>query len=1123
MNHQLDTPNHDLDDNPCWYKDAIIYEVHVRAFYDSNDDGIGDFRGLTKKLDYLADLGITVIWLLPFYPSPLRDDGYDVSDYFTIHPSYGSLSDFQKFLRQAHQKGIRVIIELALNHTSDKHPWFQKARKAEPGSDIRQFYVWNDTPDKYRDARIIFSDFEPSNWSWDPVAHAYFWHRFYSHQPDLNYENVNVQKAMSQVVDYWFEIGVDGLRLDAIPYLFEEEGTNCENLPQTHMFLKELRRQVDRSFKNRMLLAEANQWPEDAVAYFGDGDEAHMAYHFPLMPRLFMALRMENSYPIIDILNQTPQIPDSCQWGLFLRNHDELTLEMVTDEERDYMYRVFAQDPHQRINLGIRRRLAPLMKNNRREMELMNILLFSLPGSPILYYGDEICMGDNYYLGDRNGVRTPMQWSADKNAGFSKANPQQLYLPIIIDPEFHYEAVNVEIQEANSSSFLWWMKRLIAVRKKNTAFSRGTIQFLTTNNPRIIAFIRKYQDETILITANLSKSSQFVRLDLSQYAGWTIWELFNHVTFPQVQNIPYMISFGPHDYFWFKLAMPKSEPLTREEMSIPEYSSPVRCKNILECRDIDTLASYFIQYFSKYFKNQDEYTIVSHQILDQITIGTPDEKESIILFNVEYADGLSEKWSIPVSYAFGSESDEIRQKYPETVIVALSWGNERGIMYENLTFHQFHERIFNLISGKTKIHGLRGSLICEKNKTLKKTSRKNGFSFNSQVYNNDGLTPSILYDDTYLLKFYRLSEEGEHPDIQMTRALSELAGFSHSPQYFGSLLYNGEDAQNLSLGVIERFVACEDSAWSFTVDSLNRFFINILLAKKNPDNIELHPPKTDISLTGVPEIIIESTGIFYLDMIYLLGQRTAEFHLAVMNLREHRGFEHEHYSKLYQRSIYQSFHSQTNWTMEMIEAKKHSFPSEYQTLVRDILSSKPVLMTHLKEIVDHKIQTIKMRIHGDYHLGQVLFTGKDFIIHNFEGDLTRSMSERRLKYCPLRDVGGMIWSLCHTVQTALMTNASLRPEDVQFLAPWAELWYVYMESVFLTAYLRTVRDASFIPPSERDLMILLDSFIIERSMNKLQGYLGSDLNNALSAMKALIVLLKRFPEYQQVHTPGIVE
>ncbi len=1110
MNNNLKENNGILDDNSLWYKDAIIYEVHVRAFYDSNADGIGDFRGLTKKLDYLSDLGITVIWILPFYPSPLRDDGYDVSDYFNIHPSYGSLSDFQKFLRQAHIRGIRVIIELALNHTSDKHPWFQKARKADPDSDARNFYVWSDTPDKYHDARIIFSDFESSNWSWDQVAHAYYWHRFYSHQPDLNYKNINVQKAMSQVVNYWLEMGVDGLRLDAVPYLFEQEGTNCENLPETHEYLKTLRTQIDKSFRNRMLLAEANQWPEDAVAYFGDGDEAHMAYHFPLMPRLFMALRMENSYPIIDILNQTPQIPDSCQWGLFLRNHDELTLEMVTDEERDYMYRVFAKDPHQRINLGIRRRLAPLMKNDRREMELMYILLFSLPGSPIVYYGDEICMGDNFYLGDRNGVRTPMQWTADKNAGFSKANPQQLFLPIIIDPEFHYEAVNVEIQETNSSSFLWWMKHLIATRKKYPAFSRGKIQFLKTNNPKVIVFVREYLEEIILVAANLSKSAQYVSLDLKQYSGLIVQELFSQIKFPSITNIPYIISFGPHDYFWFTLRKIKPETSLSAHALIPEFTYPLNYRKILECREIETLASCFMHYFDKYLAHQEDSPILSYRIIDQIQIGKTTDKEFILLLAIEYSDGLSEKCLIPVSYADGIEADEIREKSRDSVIVSLTWNDSQGIFYDSLNNHRFHELIFNIIAGRTIIRGTYGSLICKKSDSLRKMKQKKNSSFSSRVYNNKGLAPSILYDQIYLLKLYRVSEEGLNPDIQMIRSLSDNSPFSHTPEYFGSLIYEGENSQPLSLGMVERFIACEDSAWTFTIDSLGRYFENILSKKPKIDLVPPLPSEIDVTITGVPPVMIESIGIFYLDMVYLLGQRTAEFHLALLDLKNIPGFEPEPYSKLYQRSVYQSFHSQTNWTMDILENNQNTFSPEYRQLIQDVLGSRSLLLSHLRKITDHKIQTIKMRIHGDYHLGQVLFTGKDFILHNFEGDTTRSMSERRLRYCPLRDVGGMIWSLCFAVQTALIKNATLRPEDIQFLEPWAEMWFHYIGSIFLTAYMRTVKDAPFIPSIKSDITILLNAFIIERAMNKLESSLNIDPGHSISALKGMNILMKRF-------------
>ncbi|MBD3384672.1 maltose alpha-D-glucosyltransferase, partial [candidate division KSB1 bacterium] len=547
-----------------WYKDAIIYELHVKSFFDGSDDGIGDFRGLVEKLDYLEDLGITAIWLLPFYPSPLRDDGYDIADYFHLNSDYGTMRDFKTFLRQAHKRDIKVITELVINHTSDQHPWFQRARNAKPGSVHRDYYVWSDTPDKYKETRIIFKDFETSNWTWDPVAKAYYWHRFYSHQPDLNFDNPRVQKEILRVLDYWFDMGVDGLRLDAIPYIFEREDTNCENLPETHNYIKALRRHVDAKHQDKLLLAEANQWPEDAAAYFGDGDECHMAFHFPVMPRLFMAFKMEDRFPIIDILEQTPPIPPTCQWGMFLRNHDELTLEMVTDEERDYMYRVFAKDQRARINLGIRRRLAPLLDNNRRKIELMNILLFSLPGTPVIYYGDEIGMGDNYYLGDRDGVRTPMQWSADKNAGFSRANPQKLYLPVIIDPEYHFESLNVENQERNISSFLWWMKRVIAMRKRFIALSRGDIKFYYSDNPKVLVFTRQYRNQIMLVVINLSRFSQYINLEIPEFERFEPEEVFSQTRFPAINQEPYFLSLCPHGHFWFELKKKQAEKSEQE-------------------------------------------------------------------------------------------------------------------------------------------------------------------------------------------------------------------------------------------------------------------------------------------------------------------------------------------------------------------------------------------------------------------------------------------------------------------------------------------------------------------------------------------------------------------------------
>lgn len=641
MQHSL------LKDDPLWFKDAVIYEVPVRAFADSNGDGIGDFRGLTEKLDYLQDLGVTAIWILPFFPSPLRDDGYDIADYKSINPIYGTLDDFQAFLDAAHDRGIRVIIELIVNHTSDQHPWFQRARKAPSGSKERDFYVWSDTPDKYPDVRIIFQDYETSNWAWDPVAKAYYWHRFYSHQPDLNYDSLEVQQAVLETVDFWLSMGVDGMRLDAVPYLFVAEGTNCENLPPTHAFLKRLRSHIDAKFSNRMLLAEANQWPEDAAAYYGEGDECQMNFHFPLMPRLFMSLRMEDSFPIADIVKQTPTIPDNCQWALFLRNHDELTLEMVSDEDRDYMYRVYAQDTEARLNLGIRRRLAPLLGNDRRQIELMNALLLSLPGTPVLYYGDEIGMGDNIYVGDRNGVRTPMQWSADRNAGFSRVNPQRLYLPVIVESEYHYEAINVEAQRANTNSLWWWMKRLLATRARYKAFGRGTFELLYPDNRKVIAFIRTYDGEHILVVANLSRFSQTVELDLSPFQGMVPVEMFGRVRFPPISADAYFLSLSPHTFYWFALQFQESlTQLPQPQAQLPTLTVKGKWQNVFTQKVVKgALESILADYLPvcRWFVGQDK-TIRLVQIVETIPIPYKDREAEIALLQVEYTEGLPETY-----------------------------------------------------------------------------------------------------------------------------------------------------------------------------------------------------------------------------------------------------------------------------------------------------------------------------------------------------------------------------------------------------------------------------------------------------------------------------------------------
>src|SRR5262245_53730360 len=698
--------------DPLWYKDAIIYELHVKTFADSDGDGMGDFRGLIQKLDYLQELGITAIWLLPFYPSPLKDDGYDIADYFDVNPNYGTLEDFRAFLDEAHKRGLRVITELVINHTSDQNPWFQKSRRAAPGSPEREFYVWSDTPEKYPEARIIFKDFESSNWSWDPLAKAYYWHRFYSHQPDLNFDNPAVHEAVEKVCDYWLSMGVDGLRLDAVPYLYEREDTNSENLPETHEYLRKLRAHIDAKFPNRMLLAEANQWPEDAAAYFGKGDETHMSFHFPLMPRMFMALQMEDRFPIIDIMEQTPSIPQSCQWAMFLRNHDELTLEMVTDEERDYMYRVYATDPHARINLGIRRRLAPLLADNRRKIELLNTLLFSMPGTPIIYYGDEIGMGDNFYLGDRNGCRTPMQWSPDRNAGFSRANPQQLYLPVTIDPEYHYEAVNVENQQKNLLSLLWWTRRVIAMRKIFKAFSRGSLEFLNPDNPKVLAFLRRWEHETIMVIVNLSRFSQAAELDLSRFAGCVPMEVFSRNLFRPIRKTRYVITLGPHAYYWFALHAPIDGRRALKKHLVPTIKAAAQVDVLLgnsqrEQLERDVLPNYIEN--SRWFGSKAR-AFRNLRVTEQLAFSPDADGARLWFVEVNYLDAPTETYAMPVKIASGENAHSITQNSSHAVVA--HFGRKNGaILCDAIWDEAFRSQLFEAIVQRRRLSAQAGQFV----------------------------------------------------------------------------------------------------------------------------------------------------------------------------------------------------------------------------------------------------------------------------------------------------------------------------------------------------------------------------------------------------------------------------
>jgi maltose alpha-D-glucosyltransferase / alpha-amylase len=1108
-----------LEDDPLWYKDAVIYELHVKAFCDSNGDGIGDLQGLTEKLPYIEDLGITALWLLPFYPSPLKDDGYDIADYFNVHPDYGTRRDFKEFLREAHKRGIRVITELVLNHTSDQHPWFKRSRRSEPGSEWREFYMWSNTPDKYQDARIIFKDFEPSNWAWDPVAKAYYFHRFYSHQPDLNFDSPHVKKMIFRVIDFWLEMGVDGLRLDAVPYLFKREGTNCENLPETYAFLREMRAHVESKFKNRMLLAEANQWPEDAAAYFGKGDMCHMAFHFPLMPRIFIGLQMEDRFPIVDILEQTPSIPDVCQWALFLRNHDELTLEMVTDEERDYMYRVYARDPQARINLGIRRRLAPLLDNERRRIELMDAILFFLPGTPVLYYGNEIGMGDNYYLGDRNGVRTPMQWSPDRNAGFSKANPQKLYLPVIIDPEYHYESVNVENQQRNPSSLLWWIKRAIAMRKRFKAFGRGAIEFLLSGNPKTLAFIRTYKEESILVVANLSKYFQVTELDLSKYAGSLPVEITSQNRFPAIHESLYVLTLGPYNCLLLSLKEDEERVSIGPEKAIPELHTKADWGSVFEGEagerfENEILPNYLrsCRWFGGKGKMIREIKIVEHfPVVEDSSISY------LLFFDVRYTEGTQDLYLLPVSFEFTKKAEEpleemfveglrvrldyewltiksklIMEEFPESVIARLHVGTEEGILYDATCDGKFREALLTTIFRRRRLKGRTGELIGLQGKRFRRLIENREPPLNSQILKVEQTNTSIIYEDKFYFKLFRNLREGTNPDQEIVQFLTEKAHFQSIPPFAGAMEYQRIGSEPIAVGLLQGFVPNQGDAWTYTQDTVGRYFEKVLSRIGEIQEI----PKLPVSLLNadsksIPFLLHELMEGHYLEMIALLGKRTGEMHLALSSRPDEQDFAPEPFSMLYQRSVFQSMRALLRRVFQDLKSNIRNLPESLGEEASFILQSEQRIVSGLQKFISRKFSAMRIRIHGDYHLGQVLYTGKDFIIIDFEGEPTRELTERRLKQSPFKDVAGMVRSFHYAVRTAVLKEASVRPKDTPRLEPWTNLWYWYVSEIFLGSYLDAVRNATFLPSDKEELEIMLNAYLLEKAVYEL----GYELNN----------------------------
>jgi maltose alpha-D-glucosyltransferase / alpha-amylase len=1059
-----------LANDPLWYKDAVIYEVHVRAFFDQNGDGMGDFAGLTQRLDYLQDLGVTAVWVLPFCPSPWRDDGYDISDYANVHPAYGTLKDFQNFLKEAHGRGLRVISELVLNHTSDQHAWFQRSRRAPAGSRWRNYYVWSDSPEKYKETRIIFKDFEASNWTWDPVAKAYYWHRFYSHQPDLNYDNPEVRAVMLNAVDFWLDMGVDGLRLDAVPYLYEREGTNCENLPETHDYLRELRAHVESRHTDKMLLAEANQWPEDAISYFGKGDECHMAFHFPVMPRLFMATRMEDRYPITDIMQLTPPIPESCQWALFLRNHDELTLEMVTDEERDYMYRVYAHDRTMRINLGIRRRLAPLLENDRRRIELMNGLLFSLPGTPVLYYGDEIGMGDNIYLGDRNGVRTPMQWSGDRNAGFSRANPQRLYLPVNIDPEYHYEAINVETQQNNPNSLLWWMKRMIALRKQLSAMGRGTLEFLYPENRRVLAFLRRHEDQRVLVVANLSRFTQAVELDLSAYQGMTPVELFGTTQFPTVSERPYFLSLGPHAFYWFALH-PKEQaeyglvirtgepPTLLVESWEDVFSASVRAT-------LTPMLPSFLR-GRRWYRSRGR-TIRVAEIHDVIRF--PKTLSYLVLIRVEFTEGEPDFYTLALSVGTGDVAD------PEFILARLqrrSGGS--GLLYSALRNPEFCQELLTGILRRKRYAGELGDVVSSHTREFRNIWGADRPALEPSVAKVDQDNTTLFYGDRFALKLFRKVEEGANPEQEIGALLTKDC-FPCVATLAGAIEYRNPTGEPITIALLTAYVRGGTDGWQYTLDHLGMFFENALA--RGPGG-----PSSETADDVGRELTTS-----YLESTRLLGKRTGDMHTALAAHPEDPVFAPEPFTDFYRHGLYHGMIGRLSRTIDQIRVKLRSLPEAVRPSAQAVLDREEELRSRYRFFRDQRLETMRIRVHGDYHLGQVLYTGKDFVIIDFEGDPGRPLSERRIKRSPLQDVASMIDSFYHASHGVLFGEAPgviPNPESAVALEKWARYWARTAATAYLEAYLAAPGVGALLPPNPEHVRMMIRLYLADFALRKL--------------------------------------
>lgn len=1072
--------------DPLWYKDAIIYELHVKAFADSNNDGIGDFGGLIEKLDYLQDLGVTCLWLLPFFPSPLKDDGYDISDYLGVHPSYGTMEDFQAFLDAAHERGLQVLIELVVNHTSDQHPWFQAARLAPPGSPERDFYVWSDTPEKYKEARIIFTDTEKSNWTWDPVAQAYYWHRFFSHQPDVNFDNPRVMDEVLKALRFWLDMGVDAIRLDAIPYLVEREGTNCENLPETHAAIKRIRAEIDAHYSGRMILAEANQWPSDVRPYFGDGDECHMTFHFPLMPRIYMALRQEDRLPITDIMAQTPDIPENCQWGLFLRNHDELTLEMVTNDERDYMYLAYSADPRMRINLGIRRRLAPLVDNNRRRIELLNSLLFSFPGTPIIYYGDEIGMGDNIYLGDRNGVRTPMQWNADRNAGFSRATPAKLYSPVIMDPVWGYEAVNVEAQQSDQSSLLNWMRNMIALRKLFRVFGRGTLHFLNPSNRKILAYLRRFEGEQVLCVANLSRFAQPVDLDLAELDGMVPVEMLGYVEFPAISREPYRLTLAPYGFLWLELHR-GAEPV---EIGMKEAGSSVlslaggwhglfegSARNPLES---DLLPEYLPK--QRWFGAKAK-RIKSTKISDWVPLeGT---NSALMLASIHYEDATGDTYFLPLAVSVNEAADRLSEKSPNAILSAVSAPDGPGVLhdaiYDDATCEQFLAFVANRGELKTAhgvIRGVPSAAFTEiRGPSDEPVPVRRGSAEQSNT--------SILYGDRFIMKLFRHQEPGPNPDTEIGRYLTEKARFDRIPPFAGSIEYDLEGGEPSNLAMLQGLVPNEGDGWKWTLEELDRYYDACArISFPSSGSADTNADIVALSEMPISQLARDHVGL-YLESAATLGRRTAELHLALGAPTNDPDFAPEPLNAEYLRAVGKDIREHAARVFDALKENVSQLPDDAVECAGLVLSRRRQILDRFRFMGTDGIHALRTRIHGDYHLGQVLRFKSDFIILDFEGEPARSLTERRAKQSPMKDVAGMLRSFSYAAYATLMNYTARRPEEFSTLMPWAKLWERSVSAEFLRAYRAASQNATLVPAEMPDFKKLLDAYLLDKALYEL--------------------------------------